>query len=97
MINDKVFRYLCRHRRIPLRLEKAGGFECVGYCEIDRYAKKAYETMYDTEGEVYYDDARKINQTSYPISTLYAEASLAKAFQSLEKGADLTTQRNSVL
>lgn len=29
-------------------LEKAGGFECVGYCEIDRYAKKAYETMYDT-------------------------------------------------
>ena len=30
-------------------LEKAGGFECVGYCEIDRYAKKAYETMYDTE------------------------------------------------
>lgn len=73
-------------------LEKAGGFECVGYCEIDRYAKKAYETMYDTEGEVYYDDARKSTQTSYPISTLYAEASLAKAFQSLEKGADLTTQ-----
>ncbi|CDA72623.1 cytosine-specific methyltransferase [Ruminococcus sp. CAG:579] len=34
-------------------LEKAGGFECVGYCEIDRYAQKAYETMYDTEGEVY--------------------------------------------
>ena len=26
-------------------LEKAGGFECVGYCEIDRYAEKAYETM----------------------------------------------------
>ncbi|MEE0600107.1 MAG: DNA cytosine methyltransferase [Ruminococcus sp.] len=40
-------------------LEKAGGFECVGYCEIDRYAKKAYETMYDTRNEVYYDDARK--------------------------------------
>ena len=30
-------------------LEKAGGFECVGYCEIDKYAKKAYEAMYDTE------------------------------------------------
>ena len=47
-------------------LEKAGGFECVGYCEIDRYAKKAYETMYDTEGEVYYDDARKINPNELP-------------------------------
>lgn len=29
-------------------LEKAGGFECVGYCEVDKYAKKAYETMYAT-------------------------------------------------
>ena len=42
-------------------LEKAGDFECVGYCEIDKYAKKAYETLYDTRNEVYYDDARKID------------------------------------
>lgn len=47
-------------------LEKAGGFECVGYCEIDKYAKKAYETLYDTKGEVYYDDARKINPNELP-------------------------------
>ena len=33
-------------------LEKAGGFECVGYCEIDKYARLAYETLYDTESEV---------------------------------------------
>ena len=24
-------------------LESIGGFECVGYCEIDKYAKQAYE------------------------------------------------------
>lgn len=42
-------------------LEKAGGFEIIGWCEIDKYAKKAYETMYDTENEVYYNDARTIN------------------------------------
>ena len=47
-------------------LEKAGGFECVGYCEIDKYAKKAYETLYDTEGEVFYDDARKIDPKELP-------------------------------
>ena len=47
-------------------LEKAGGFKCVGYCEIDKYAKKAYETLYDTEGEVFYDDARKINPNELP-------------------------------
>lgn len=40
-------------------LEAIGGFECVGYCEIDKYAKQAYEAMYDTGGELYFDDARK--------------------------------------
>ena len=47
-------------------LEKAGGFQCVGYCEIDKYAKKAYETLYDTENEVYYDDVRKIDPNELP-------------------------------
>lgn len=47
-------------------LEKAGGFECVGYCEIDKYAKKVYVTLYDTENEVYYDDARKIDPNELP-------------------------------
>lgn len=41
-------------------LEAIGGFEYVGYCEIDKYAKQAYEAMYDTGGELYFDDARKI-------------------------------------
>lgn len=52
-------------------LEAIGGFECVGYCEIDKYAKQAYEAMYDTGGELYFDDARKLYPNSYPISTFY--------------------------
>ena len=40
-------------------LERVGGFECVGYCEIDKFAKQAYEALYDTSKEVYYDDATK--------------------------------------
>ena len=47
-------------------LEAVSGFECVGYCEIDKYAKQAYEAMYDTKGELYFDDARKINPESLP-------------------------------
>lgn len=39
-------------------LTKAGGFTCIGYCENDKYAKKAYEAIYDTEGENFYEDAR---------------------------------------
>lgn len=47
-------------------LEAVGGFECVGYCEIDKYAKQAYEAMYDTGGEVYFDDATKIIPEQLP-------------------------------
>ena len=42
-------------------LEAAGSFECAGHCEIDKYANKAYNAIYDIkETEVYFEDARKI-------------------------------------
>lgn len=47
-------------------LEAIGGFECIGYCEIDKYAKQAYEAMYDTGGELYFEDARKIIPEQLP-------------------------------
>ena len=47
-------------------LEAVGGFECVGYCEIDKYAKQVYEAMYDTKDEVYYRDARSIDPAELP-------------------------------
>ena len=48
------------------RLEAVGGFECVGFCEIDKYVKKAYEAIYDTKGELYFEDARRINPNDLP-------------------------------
>ena len=33
-------------------LEAVGGFQCVGYCEIDPYPRRAYESLYDTREEV---------------------------------------------
>ena len=47
-------------------LEAVGGFECVGYCEIDPYARKAYEALYDTRGEKFYGDATKIIPEQLP-------------------------------
>ena len=47
-------------------LEATGGFECVGYCEINRHAKQAYETLYQTQGELYYEDATAINTEQLP-------------------------------
>ena len=42
-------------------LEKAGGFECISFCEIDRYAAAAYKAIYDTEEEIYYSDVTRID------------------------------------
>ena len=47
-------------------LEAVGGFECIGHCEIDKHANMAYCAIYDTEGEYYCDDARKINPDEMP-------------------------------
>ena len=47
-------------------LEAVGGFECVGHCEIDKYANQAYNAMYDTEGEVFFADARTIDPAALP-------------------------------
>lgn len=63
-------------------LEKAGGFKCVGYCEIDKYAKKAYETLYDTRNEVYYDDARKIDPNELPdLDIIFGEITKHKFYE----------------
>ena len=47
-------------------LEQAGGFECVGFCEIDTKAAAAYRAMYDTEKEAYYSDITTIDTAGMP-------------------------------
>lgn len=47
--------------------ERAGGFECVGHCEIDKYADAAYRAAHDIkESEVYYKDATEISTDTMP-------------------------------
>lgn len=48
-------------------LSKLGDyFMPVGWCEIDKYAAKAYRTLYNTGGEYYCDDATRINTDELP-------------------------------
>ena len=48
-------------------LERAGGYECVGHCEIDKHADAAYRRLHDIkESEVFYEDATKINASTLP-------------------------------
>lgn len=47
-------------------LEAVGGFECIGHCEIDKYANQAYNAIYEPKGELFFEDARKINPKDLP-------------------------------
>ena len=42
-------------------LERVGGFKIVAWCEIDKFAQKAYRTLYDTGDEQFYENIRNIN------------------------------------
>ena len=41
-------------------LTRAGGFECVGHCEIDKYANRSYNALFDTKGEWFIEDGKVI-------------------------------------
>ena len=41
-------------------------FVPVGWCEIDKYAQKAYKALYETEGEYFCDDATQIKPEDLP-------------------------------
>lgn len=48
-------------------LTRAGGFQCVGHCEIDKYADASYRVIHDIgKEECYYPDARTIDPGELP-------------------------------
>ena len=61
-------------------LTRAGGFECVGHCEIDKYANRSYNALFDTEGEWFVDDARKADPGAMPNFQLICGGFPCQAF-----------------
>lgn len=47
-------------------LSRAGGFTCVGHCEIDKKANQSYEALFDTKGEWFCEDIRKADPNDIP-------------------------------
>lgn len=47
-------------------LETIDGMKCIGHCEIDKYADRSYRAIFNTEGEVYYNDATQIDAKDIP-------------------------------
>ena len=64
-------------------LDRAGGFQCVGHCEIDKYADASYRAIHDIRREErYYPDARKIDPNDLPDFDLLCGGFPCQAFSS---------------
>ena len=46
-----------------LALER-DGHECIGFCEIDKFARKTYKANFDTDGEVEWHDITTVSDES---------------------------------
>ena len=62
-------------------LTRAGGFQCVGHCEIDKYADASYRAIHDIRKEErYYPDARTIDPNDLPDFNLLCGGFPCQAF-----------------
>ena len=41
------------------------GHECVGFCEIDKFARKSYKAIHDTEGEIELHDITEVSNEEW--------------------------------
>ena len=62
-------------------LTRAGGFQCIGHCEIDKYADTSYRAIHDIRKEErYYPDARTIDPNDLPDFNLLCGGFPCQAF-----------------
>ena len=47
-----------------LGMERAG-HKCVGYCEIDKYARASYQAIHDTKGEIDFKDITEVTDEEF--------------------------------
>lgn len=61
-------------------LESIDGYKCIGHCEIDEFADKSYRCMFNTDGEVFFNDATKIDPKDIPEFDLLCAGFPCQAF-----------------
>ena len=41
------------------------GHKCLGFCEIDKFARTSYKAMFNTEGEIEYHDIKEVTDRDF--------------------------------
>jgi DNA (cytosine-5)-methyltransferase 1 len=77
-------------------LNRAGGFTCVGHCEVDAHADKNYRRLFDTEGEWFCDDARAIETGGMPGFDLLCAGFPCQAFSIAGKRGGFADARGTL-
>ncbi len=77
-------------------LNRAGGFTCVGHCEVDAHADKNYRKLFDTEGEWFCDDARAIETGRMPGFDLLCAGFPCQAFSIAGKRGGFADARGTL-
>lgn len=78
-------------------LDLAGGFACVGHCEIDKYADASYRAIHNIgEEEKYYRDAREIDPDDMPAFDLLCGGFPCQSFSNAGKRLGLDDARGTL-
>ena len=71
-------------------LDLAGGFQCIGHCEIDKYADASYRAIHAPgKEEVYYPDARTIDPKELPDFDLLCGGVPCQAYPEKNKNPEV--------
>ncbi|MDR3344445.1 MAG: DNA (cytosine-5-)-methyltransferase [Oscillospiraceae bacterium] len=96
MRNIRFFDYCSGLGAFRTGFAQAGGYEPIGWCEIDKTAQTAYRTLYQTKGEFFHDDARTLDTNAIPDFDLLVGGIPCQSFSAAGKKLAFSDERGQL-